>query len=69
MKSLLIKSHLSRRRDVFVFPPAPIVINFAMFFLKNAPFRLERAELLHFPLFHCKEEMLQVLCQVISYPP
>ena len=45
MKSLLIKSYLSRRRDVFVFPLALIVINFAVFSLKNAPFRLDRAGL------------------------
>ena len=45
VKSLLIKSYLSRRRDVFVFPLALIVINFAVFSLKNAPFRLDRAGL------------------------
>lgn len=68
MKSLLIKFYLSSRRDAFVFLLAPIVRNFAMFSLKNVPFLLKELDYC-FSLFHYEQEMLQVLCQVINYPP
>lgn len=47
---------------------APIVGNFAMFSLKNVPFLLKELDYC-FSLFHYEEEMLQILCQVINYPP
>lgn len=44
-ESLEVNLICPRRRDVFVFLLALIVINFAVFSLKNAPIRLDRAGL------------------------